>query len=69
VRFSFRDQALIELFDNWIETQRGERGHVEHRTDAGATAEDVSGPALLTAVAVERGHADELTDALAIEGP
>src|SRR5215207_5053987 len=65
--FSFAHQALIELFDNWIETRGGEGGHIEHTADAGAATEDMAHPSLRTAVAIEGRHADELTDTLAIE--
>src|ERR1041385_1113756 len=61
-RFSFGYQALIELFDNWIEPHGREGGHIEHAAHPGAATKDMSHPAVLATVVIEGCHPNELTD-------
>jgi len=56
-----------EGFDGRVEVSGGERGHVEGGSDAGPTAPDHASPAELSAVAVERRHADQGRDRLSVE--
>ena len=60
-------QTFSEGFDGGVMSGRGESRHVEHGSDGGSSAGDVSSALVSSAVVVERSDSDQRRDLLAVE--
>ena len=60
-------QTFSEGFDGGVMSGRGESGHVEHGSDGGSSAGDVSSALVSSAVVVERSDSDQCRDLLAVK--
>src|SRR5439155_9644344 len=54
------DQALVERFDDRVETHRTEYGHMQRAAHDTASAPDVTFAAFLAGVPIQRRHAGQL---------
>ena len=66
--FSGSDEAVVELFDDGIETDGCQGGHIEAPSHLPTTTEDGALAAHLSGIAVEGRHADQGADFAAGEG-
>lgn len=66
-RFSCFAEALIEQLDSRVETDCGDRGHIEAVAYANTSSGDHSASSHGSAVTIERGHADEGGDLFPID--
>ena len=65
--FPSREQPLIEGFDHWVNTSRGQRGHVQDRPDFRAPAANMARAGSLAAIVIEWGDPYQLRDFALVE--
>ena len=63
-RFASLDQALVQLFDDGIEPDGAEGGHVQHCADGGSATPDAAFATPAATIPIERCDADQCTELL-----
>jgi hypothetical protein len=59
LRFSSRQQPLVESFADWVNTRGGQRGHVQHRADLRTPAAEMTRTGTLATIVVAWGDSHQ----------